>query len=365
MKNEKVDVIAPMTVDDFVLLNNKEDGDQAKELSVQNDGSKLYITSLRGQIKFKPKLLKLNNKTWEIDIDKDVALGQIGEKMQAISSMPTKYNIKEIVPNIPSWSGINYHPKISGPSKISTLKRTNGRRITPHYVFHDPDQRQVFVPEGYPWRCIGKIFVWNDARSTSPIGTATGALVGRNIVVTASHVCPWKNTGSWMMKFVPAYYDGDSKLGKGVSSFVQNCYGYKIHEAGEDMAVLKLYNPLGDTLGCFGYKTYTDNWEDGDYWTKTGYPGLVAKGERPSRITWFPIIDDDDSGEGVELEYRVDASGGDSGGPVFGWWKGLPYIIGTHSGGEEEIDWFRVVQNNVAAGGRALSNLIGWARKNW
>ena len=25
-----------------------------------------------------------------------------------------------------------------------------------------------------------------------------------------------------------------------------------------------------------------------------------------------------------------------------GWWKGLPYVIGTHSGGEEEIDWFTV-----------------------
>lgn len=167
------------------------------------------------------------------------------------------------------------------------------------------------------------------------------------------------------MKFVPAFYDGQSFLGAGIYSFVQTCKGYKYHDQGDDMAALKLYTPLGDTLGWFGYKTYNDKWEDGLHWTKCGYPDAVAGGRRPSRIEWFPIIDDDSDGACVELEYRVDASGGDSGGPVFGWWGGKPYLIGTHSGSEEELDWFSVVQNNVAAAGIALSNLIGWARDNW
>lgn len=41
-------------------------------------------------------------------------------------------------------------------------------------------------------------------------------------------------------------------------------------------------------------------------------------------------------------------------------------VVGTHSGGEEEyhFPWY-IVQDNVAAGGGALSSLIGWARANW
>ena len=39
---------------------------------------------------------------------------------------------------------------------------------------------------------------------------------------------------------------------------------------------------------------------------------------------------------------------------------------GTHSGGEEEYQfpWY-IIRNNLAAGGSALSSLIGWARANW
>ena len=132
------------------------------------------------------------------------------------------------------------------------------------------------------------------------------------------------------------------------------------------MVVMKLYTSLGNDLGYFGYKTYNDDWEDGHYWTKCGYPGMVAGAERPSRVTWFPIIDDDYDGSGVELEYKADSSAGDSGGPVFGWWDGKPYVIGTHSGGEEEYSFpASIVKNNVAAGGSALSKLIKWGRDNW
>ena len=82
------------------------------------------------------------------------------------------------------------------------------------------------------------------------------------------------------------------------------------------MATLKLYTPLGETLGYFGYKTYHDSWEDGHYWTKCGYPGAVASGQRPSRITWFPIVDDDNDADldwyevDWDVETRLELLGG-------------------------------------------------------
>ena len=164
----------PMNADEYVLLNNTEDREQPKKFSETNTQSKLYISSLDSQFKSDIKLTKLDSRLWKIELDRDFVIGRIGEKMETISARPTRYMVKELEPNIPKWSGINYHPKLSGPAKIPLLRRRNGKKITPHYVFHDPDQRQVFVPEGYHWRCVGKIFVWDDTKKSLPSGTAQG-----------------------------------------------------------------------------------------------------------------------------------------------------------------------------------------------
>ena len=39
-----------------------------------------------------------------------------------------------------------------------------------------------------------------------------------------------------------------------------------------DMAILRLYTPLGNNLGWFGGKVYDDDWEDEPYWGLIGYP---------------------------------------------------------------------------------------------
>ena len=43
------------------------------------------------------------------------------------------------------------------------LRRANGRRVVPHAVYGSED-RQIYYPSGYPWRCIGKVYVWDDTR---------------------------------------------------------------------------------------------------------------------------------------------------------------------------------------------------------
>jgi hypothetical protein len=132
------------------------------------------------------------------------------------------------------------------------------------------------------------------------------------------------------------------------------------------MIVLRLYTPLGNSYGYFGAKTYDSDWEGGNYWTLAGYPAAVASANRPSRQMWFPIVDDDSDGDADELEYYADSTPGDSGGPVFGFWSGLPYAVGTVSGGEKETFlWWTIEDDNAAAGGSAMVDLIRWARTNW
>jgi V8-like Glu-specific endopeptidase len=357
---------SPMTADDLITLENKADGEQPFELIELQRSNSLYLSTLKKQAEPKLELTKIAERNlWQLMLGEDVVMGEFGETEDLINrDEGIEFDQKIFEAKLPDWSGITYHPKIAGLPTAKSFRRNKGKKVTPHYVF-GADDRQIYYPNSYPWRCVGKVLVWNNPMSIFPTSVGTGALVGRNVVLTASHIVPWGT--QWRMQFIPAYYDGASLLGSNVSSFVISARGYKDHGQGDDMAVLRLSVPLGDSLGFFGCQLYRDAWEDGNYWTKCGYPSAVASGSRPSRVTWFPIIDDDNDGNGVELEYRADATPGDSGGPVFGWWNdGFPYVIGTHSGSEEEYEFpFSIIKNNVAAGGLALSNLIGWARANW
>lgn len=364
IKEPPQDAGAPMDADAVLRLDNEPgelDDGALKELRA----SRLYLSSLDGQREpeFDLERTQWQNQ-WRVDLDAELVVGQLGRDGER-AEVPERgtIDVEEFDPERPDGGGITYHPKLGGNQIQDRLRRRNGQAVTPERVF-PPDERQVFYPSGYPWHCIGKIYTWTDP-SGGWAWSGSGVLVGRNVVLTASHVVPW-GSSPWMMKFVPAHWDGSSILGSGVESYVQYYYGYRNHSQGDDMAVLKLYTPLGNTLGYFGAKTYHDSWEGGHYWTKVGYPGMVASGARPSRMTWFPIIDDDSDGAGIELEYTADSSPGGSGGPVFGWWSGMPYVVGTHSGWETEYHFpWHMVKNNLAAGGGSLVNLIKWARNNW
>lgn len=368
--NENKNAELPWNVDRFVSEDNTPDRDEPKDLEELRVRSPRYITALKDGAK--PRLEQLDKEgTWMLELGDDFMMGRPGREMKMLPRAEVeRETYAEIKPGIPKWSGITYHTKVSSPQEKQLLTRISGKKVTPHGYIFGADDRQVYYPSGYPWRCVGKVEVWYIIGTTWYFsGSGTGALVGDNIMVTASHMFPWFVGAvgwGWAMKFTPAYYDGNSTYGSGVSSWCEVGYGYSNHDQGDDMIVMKLYTPLGNSLGWFGSKTYHDSWEDGHYWTKSGYPGDVASGQRPSRIMWFPIVDDDWDGAGLELEYKADSSGGDSGGPVFGWWDNGPHLVGVHSGGEEEyhFPWY-IVKNNVAAGGSILPNLIIWAQNNW
>jgi hypothetical protein len=48
------------------------------------------------------------------------------------------------------------------------------------------------------------------------------------------------------------------------------------------MAVLRLTDSLGTSLGYFGSKGYFNDWQSVRYFNLTGYPGAVAGAERRS-----------------------------------------------------------------------------------
>jgi len=277
-------------------------------------------------------------------------------------------------PHVPEWADVIYHPKMSQPTARRIMRRANGKRVQPLYLF--TGNRQPFFPSGYPWQCIGRIFAWTNPYSFISAWTASGVLIGRNVVLTASHAVPWEANPA-MMQFVPAYFNGISTLGPNVSSYVDAASAYylepdpNVDRPAWDFAVLRLIDPLGDSLGYFGAKSYDDHWNDGNYWTLVGYPGDIAGGEQPSWQNGISFHDDDEDGDAMELETdNGDASFGDSGGPFFGWWDGenWPSVVGVTSAQEQEWDfpWITGPEpNNVAGAGSPMIDLISWARNTW
>jgi hypothetical protein len=295
--------------------------------------------------------------------------GRTGERLErAAHDLPERGHT---LPMRPPWAPQTYQPHVAGPAAARPpMRRIQGKRMEPYYGVYGPDDRQVFWPGPYPWRCVGRIFTWTNWASGGGWNwSGSGVLVGARHVVTAGHVCPW-GSSSWAMLFVPAYWDGTSVYGAGAQSWTSDFRGWNTNDtvAAHDMAVLRLYDPLGPWLGWMGTKVYDSSWDGGPYWTLAGYPGAIAGAQRPSSQSGIPVLDNDDDGDAQELEHHGDATAGDSGGPFFGFWNDGPYAVGTTSGGEAisgTLFGWGDEDNNIEAGGRALVDLVLWAQENW
>jgi len=261
----------------------------------------------------------------------------------------------------PDWADVLYVPRQAAPAEIPRLRRFDGRGVRPLFVFGS-DDRWAFQDASWPWGLVGRVF-------NSSGYSGTGALVGGRLVVTAGHMVPW-NDDPWWMLFVPAYFDGVSLHGAGVQSYVSDARGYDVNGdvTGYDWAILRLHQPLGSSLGYYGFNGYSSSWNNQPWWSIVGYPGAIANAQRPSFQGGITVNDtDSDSNGGEEIESQTaDLTPGNSGGPMFGWWAGDPRIVGVVSGQEEDYSFpFSFDDENVMAGGSGFTSLVAWGRTNW
>ncbi len=268
---------------------------------------------------------------------------------------------KSFNPRQTEFSSTN--PFLVGRKARPTLKRFNGRKIqlANFEALTGTDNRYVFYDNNYPWRCTGRI--------SSPGKWGSATLVGRNFVITASHVV----AGLWTpgqpltasITFVPDMFDGSSILGAGVTAQVTGIAAWEEIDtvAGYDMAICQLDQPLGDWLGYFGSRGFDNSWENQPYWSHVGYPyDLSANGVEPSFQQSITVYDDDsDEYDTYELETDADIASGQSGGPLFAYWDDGGYqVIGVLSGHENAPE-----DTNIFAGGSGLNSLVSWGRANW
>jgi hypothetical protein len=262
----------------------------------------------------------------------------------------------------PEWIDALPAPDLTRPGRRQSMRRISGRVVEPLWVYDS--HRYAFADDSWPWGLVGRIF-------NSEGFSGTGSLVGDRLVITAGHMVPW-GPGPWWMRFVPAYVNGTSLFGAGVEAYVSDARGYDVHGnvTGYDWAILRLYEPLGSSLGYFGYNGYSSDWNDLPVWSNIGYPGDIDNAQEPAFQKGYTINDtdgDDNGGEELETE-DCDLYFGNSGGPIFAWWNNGtdPRIVGVVSGQETEYKpLFSTRDDNVFASGGGFTSLCAWGRANW
>jgi hypothetical protein len=254
----------------------------------------------------------------------------------------------------PPWADVEYLPRLLPyHAHLNRLARRRRRGdAPPMQLFHQHNFEAL--SQSYPWRCVGKVFSFNEAGST---GVGTGVLVGPNLMMTASHMWPWEQPGRSML-FSPGFRDGHQQP----TSFVTRVRGVKILDdddpSGYDYIICRLEQPLGNMLGWMGSKSFGS---DDDYynprWISNGYPTWFKDGNRPAAEFDVKIVDLDSDDPGLELEvtYNTAMGGGWSGGPLWGVINNDFKIIGIKSGWE--VDVYDPARG-VFSGGNLMVELI-------
>lgn len=238
----------------------------------------------------------------------------------------------------------------------------------PLNIFDTPadDDRYIYRDTSFPWCTVGRV--------ETALGSCTGTMIGRRLMLTGSHCMDWTNGGATWVKFTPAYYNGDAPFGvawgERVIYWNQAAGGLSDFETAFDYVVIVLDEPLGELTGYPGARAYATSWNGGNYWQNMGYAGDLSGGERPAFSGGGAIASVSShttSGQtGYVMGNFIDITRGHSGGPCWGWWEGegWPRVVGTASA-EARVPSKDTSGDNEFGGGPALISLISYARSTY
>ena len=221
----------PWSFEHTLKLKNEPDGDLPEPIRRELSVPRIYLRGIPHRRDIDDCVTSREDieAAWSIRLPSEASIGLPGRTAERLDrSSVIGGEDRSTVPHRPPWSGISYQPRVAQPFNHGrTLHTIAGRTIEAFYgVYDNPDARQVYYPQDYPWRCTGRIFTYTTWPTPNWSWWGSGALVGPRHVLTAGHVAPW-GSQSWAMLFVPAYWDGASIFGAGASFYVSDYRGWR------------------------------------------------------------------------------------------------------------------------------------------
>jgi V8-like Glu-specific endopeptidase len=249
-------------------------------------------------------------------------------------------------PSLPDGVELTVEPELLKEVERFRI-RFGDLRYAPTTIFN-PDGRQPYYDEGFPWRCL--------VRLTTPRGwSGSGVLIGPRHVLTASHCIDW-TPGS---ATVDVLYTNSSSLAQahGIWAYAETKVGpgeISDEDSDEDYAVIVLDQRLGERFGWLGARTYDSDWDDEQLpWQSIGYPQDWSSTGQTAGYQRDFLLNELGADLGSARLIRSDTFDnwpGQSGSPIFGFWSGGPYVVGVVSGENEDF--------NYISGGSLLPSIV-------
>lgn len=228
--------------------------------------------------------------------------------------------------------------------------------VRPLYVIGADNRTKVTNTAAYPWRAQCKLYI------TFPDGSnwiGSGTMIQSRFVLTAGH-CVWDGArGGWASRIqvVPGLNGSYMPYGSAFASRLASNTGWtRDANRDHDMAVIKLDRTIGNTTGWLGYGSFSDGTLNGNGLHLSAYDGDRDGGTSQLYRNGYP-----DSLSSKRIEYKMDTSGGSSGGGLYVLLNNNRYCAGVNA---YQSKWWFFGWNYVNGGTRLDNTKVGWIN-NW